>query len=90
MISDPKVGDVVYLDPNNYANWLTHLRLGERYQITRVADKYADVAYPVRLRSMRTGELMSKGHSPDGTWACYLMRDEFLTAAYRANKGKAA
>lgn len=88
MITDPKVGDIVTLDPERYAGWMNYLQFGERYQITKITRQRNQWA--CRLRHLYTGNVVPKAATTHGTWACYLIRDEFLSQAYHAQKEAAA
>lgn len=93
MIADPRTGDIVYLDPDNPAGWIGFLPFGERFQIVSITPELNYRNEPrkaCRLRSMKTGEMMTKGNTTHGTHATYLIRDEFLSAAYHAKEENAA
>jgi hypothetical protein len=94
MITDPKVGDVVYFI--DAAGWSEYFDTNPsvRYQITELpepqsSDKNADFGFhiPVRLVYLQTGAGPRRDYSYDtGVWTCWLARDEFLSQAYHAQK----
>lgn len=88
MITDPKVGDIVYLHPTDHAGWRRYYRGNNRYQIISVI-KNRDGFWACRCRCLQTGEIVPPppgGTLYNGTWSCYLNRDEFLSAAYHAKE----
>lgn len=95
MITDPKVGDVVYLGGEyDDHGWYSVIKDGERCVITAIRPlekEYRDQGrtdIPLRLKILSTGEYIpDKAYDGEnGMWARWFVRDEFLTAARKAQK----
>jgi len=98
LITDPKVGDVVYLGGEyDDHGWCSAIKDGERCVITAIRPlekEYRDEGrtdIPLRLKILSTGkDIPDKAYGGEnGMWARWFVRDEFLSAAYHAKEENA-
>lgn len=87
--TDIKAGDVVRLNPEDFAGWLGILELDHPYVVYKTKRSHGGEYLCCSLKEL-SGEVVAIEDFLEPPWSCWLVRDPFLSAVHQRHRKRHA